>query len=184
MRRPVTILSALCICVAMAADALAQHTYAWTISASATDPLVNTGALPPGLVTLHLWFYCSDAGMSAAEIDPVISAGNTILAFNVANGYLNAGNATHLLLAVGGCPSAPVNAGNWLILKATPVDLCPGGANVTVDCSPDPSAWPNHFRGFSELGVPCEDSMPEDPCEGPYSVESTSWGRVKQLYRE
>jgi hypothetical protein len=121
--------------------------------------------------------------MSAAEIDPVISAGNTILAFNVANGYLNAGTATHLLLAVGGCPNAPVNAGNWLILKVTPVDLCPGGANVTVDCSPDPSAWPNDFIGFSELGVPCEDSIPGF-CPFEDSVESTSWGRVKQLYRQ
>jgi hypothetical protein len=123
--------------------------------------------------------------MAAAEIDPVISAGNTIAAFNVANGYLNAGTATHLLLAVGGCPAAPVRAGEWLILKATPVDLCPGGANVTVDCSPDPQAWPNDFIGYSELGTPCEDPRPGEIClEDPFSVEQTSWGRVKQLYRE
>jgi hypothetical protein len=166
----------------MVTGASAQNIYGWTVSSSASDPFVNTGALLPGLVTLHLWYACnSNDGMSAAEIDPVISAGNTILAFNVVNGYLNAGNATHLLLAVGGCPSAPVNAGNWLILKATPVDLCPGGANVTVDCSSDPSAWPNDSLGYSELGIPCEEGK---LCLIVDSVEQTSWGRVKQLYRE
>jgi hypothetical protein len=169
----------------MATSAHAQNFYGWTVSSSDSDPFVNTGPLAPGLVTLHLWYACnSNDGMSAAEIDPVINLPNVIAAFNVANGYLNAGTATHLLLAVGGCPDASVLAGSWLIIKATPVDLCPGGANVTVDCSPDPSAWPNDFRGYSELGVPCEDSNPENLCHGHNSVESTSWGRVKQLYRE
>jgi hypothetical protein len=184
MKRFLTIFFALCICAVMATSAPAQNIYGWTVSSSNADPFANTGTLVPGLVTLYLWYACNSAdGMSAAEIDPVISAGNSILAFNVENGYLNAGNATHLLLAVGGCPNAPVRAGNWLILKATNVDLCPGGANVTVDCSPDPSAWPNDFIGFSEVGVPCEDARPEDLCGVITSVEESSWGSIKSLYR-
>jgi hypothetical protein len=184
MKRFLTIFSALCICAVMATGAAAHNIYGWSISNSDSNPFANTGALAPGLVTLHLWYACNSAdGMSAAEIDPTISAGNTIAAFNVANGYLNAGTATHLLLAVGGCPNAPVRAGSWLIIKATPVDMCPGGANVTVDCSADPSAWPNDFIGYSEAGVPCEDLRPEDLCGVTTSVEESSWGSIKSLYR-
>jgi hypothetical protein len=183
MKRFLTIFSALCICAVMATGASAQNIYGWTVSNSNSDPFANTGPLLPGVIELQLWYACNSAdGMSAAEIDPVISAGNTILAFNPENGYLNAGTAQHLLLAVGGCPDAPINAGHWLILKATNVDLCPGGATVTEDCSPDPSAWPNDFIGYSEVGVPCEDLRPEDLC-GTVSVEESSWGSIKSLYR-
>lgn len=183
MRRLLTISFALCICAVMATSASAQNIYGWTVSRSDTDPLANTGELTGSLVTLYLWYACnSNDGMSAAEIDPVINLPNSILAFNVLNGYLNAGTATHLLLAVGGCPQAPLAAGSWLILRAAPIDLCPGGANVTVDCSPDPSAWPNDYNGFSEFGVPCTDPRLEDLC-GTVSVEQTSWGSIKSLYR-
>jgi hypothetical protein len=181
MTRLVTNLFALCICAVMATGASAQNIYGWTVSRNDTDPFANTGELIGSLGTLYLWYACNSAdGMSAAEIDPVINLPNVIAAFNVANGYLNAGTATHLLLAVGGCPAAPLVAGSWLIIRAAPIDLCPGGANVTVDCSPDPSAWPNAFIGFSELDVPCQGGK----CLIFDSVESTSWGRVKQLYRE
>jgi hypothetical protein len=182
MRRFLTIFFALCICAVMATSASAQNIYGWTVSRSDTDPFANTGELVGSLVTLYLWYACnSNDGMSAAEIDPVI-AGGSIAAFNVLNGYLNAGTATHLLLAVGGCPAAPVLAGSWLVLRSAPIDLCPAGANVTVDCSPDPSAWPNDFIGFSEAGIPCEDLRPEDLC-GTTSVEESSWGSIKSLYR-
>jgi hypothetical protein len=180
MRRLVTILSVFCLCAVMATSASAQNIYGWTVSRSDADPFANTGELVGSFVNLYLWYACnSNDGMSAAEIDPLINAPNSIAAFNVLNGYLNAGTATHLLLAVGGCPAAPVVAGSWLVLRSGPIDLCPSGANVTVDCSADPSAWPNEYIGYSELGVPCQDFT---PCET--SVEPTSWGRVKQLYRE
>jgi len=48
------------------------------------------------------------------------------------NGFLNAGNPTNLLLAVGGCPGGPLVAGAMLILHFAPVAVCLTGANVTV----------------------------------------------------
>ena len=44
--------------------------YGWTISASDTDPFVNTAAPGSGPVNLYLWLECaSPAGWTAAEFD-------------------------------------------------------------------------------------------------------------------
>lgn len=167
--------------VLVATSANAQGRYGWTISSSPSDPNVNSGPVGAGVSTMYLWFACSTlGGMSAAEFGVSASAGNTVLAFNTANGFLNAGSAQALLLAVGGCPTGPVNAGSWLVLKATPLDMCLTGANVTVDCEANPSAWPHDFKGFSEGGTPCASGS---VLCGPVSVEDTSWGNIKGLYR-
>jgi len=176
-----TFLSAvLLISASMAANATVAG-YGWTLSKSQTDPLVQTGSPNAGTDNLYLWFYCSTEGMSAAEIDLVSTPPGQVLAFNVMNGYLNAGNATHLLLAVGGCPNAPIVAGAALILHFAPLTVCLEGANVTVDCSPNPQAWPHDHRGYADAGlVPCAGNT-EFLC--PISVEESSWGSIKGLYR-
>jgi hypothetical protein len=180
MKRFLTIVSALCICAAMATSANAAI-YGWTVSNSSTDPLSN-GGLPNGSTdNLYLWFYCSDEGMAAAEMTLESTPPGQVLAFNVMNGFLNAGNATNLLLAVGGCPQAPVVAGAILILHFAPLAVCLGGANVTVDCSSDPQAWPHDHRGYADAGLPlCLNDTPE-LCV--ISVEESSWGSIKGLYR-
>jgi hypothetical protein len=85
--------------------------FGWTLSSSATDPLHNVDPLPLGTAQLYLWYYCTmDAdGLLAAEFD----LGGTIAvhSFTPVNGFSNAGDATHLLLSVGGCPTGPVMAG-------------------------------------------------------------------------
>lgn len=181
MKRFLTTVSALCICAVMATGANAA-TYGWTVSASNVDPLVQVGNGPNGSTdNVYLWFACSDEGMSAAEIDVVSNPAGNILAFNVLNGFLNAGTAQHLLLAVGGCPSAPLLAGAVLILHFVPLTVCPTGANVTVDCSPNPQAWPHDHKGYSDPGlVPCAGDT-ETLCV--VSVEESSWGSIKSLYR-
>jgi len=99
------------------------------------------------------------------------------------NGFLNAGTATHLLLAVGGCPNAPVVAGNILILHFAPLAVCLDGANVTVDCSPNPQAWPHNVAGYADAGLPlCLTDTPGG-CLLVTSLESQSWGTIKSLYR-
>src|SRR4030095_5695876 len=98
---------------------------------------VNTGTPNGSLDTFYLWFACSSEGMASAEMELIAPAG-TILAFNVMNGFLNAGTATHVLLAVGGCPQAPLIAGSVLAFHTSSFAICIGGSNVTVDCSPNP----------------------------------------------
>ena len=180
MKRFLTIVSALCLCAVMNSSAHAAI-YGWTVSKSAVDPLINTGLPTGGVDTLFLWFYCSNEGMASAEMSlDSIPPGN-VLAFNVMNGFLNAGNATNLLLAVGGCPNAPVVAGSILITHFVPVAVCLGGANVTVDCSPNPQAWPHDRKGYADAALPLCLSDTATLCV--VSVEESSWGTIKSLYR-
>jgi hypothetical protein len=165
-----------------------SHQYGWTISDSPTDPFSNTGAFLPTLQTLYLWFACSDVdGMAAAEfrLEPMNPA-NIILAFSPTNGYLNAGGPQDLLLAVGGCPTGPVVAGNILVLNTVPGEYCivPSSVNgnmVTVDCSALPEVWPIQQIGFSNTGSApsCNDEL----CPVPTPTQGTTWGRIKGLYR-
>jgi hypothetical protein len=159
----------------------AAANYCWSVSHSSQDPLVNTGLPNAGVDNLFLWLFGSDQGMAAAEMSLDSLPPGQVLAFNVMNGFLNAGDATHLLLAVGGCPGAPIISGSILILHFAPLSLCLGGANVTVDCTINPQAWPNTWIGYADLGLPpCSGGRHE--CGG-FSVEGMSWGRIKSIYR-
>jgi hypothetical protein len=86
-------------------------TFGWTISASPTDPLVNTGSLTPG-ASLYLWLHCDWTlrGMAAAEFD-LAATGLTIVDLVPLNGFLNAGSDAQVLIVVAGCPSGSVVAG-------------------------------------------------------------------------
>ncbi len=204
--------------------ASAQQRYGWTVSGSSTDPCVSTGNfVVGGLATLFLWYFYNDPdGMSAADLSVDIQPPGavSVLAFNTANGYLNAGSATNPLLAVGGCPNGPLNAGSWLMIPVAPAwQFCLGGNKLTVDCQINPIAWPSDVKGFANGGgsVTCVEGMPENcsdeacfgwfcdsetgecyvdlcacgHCDGPeicaecqvVSVETSSWGKVKTLYR-
>jgi len=156
--------------------------YCWNVSKSSTDPFINSGSPTGGVDTLFLWLAGSSEGMAAAEMTVDSLPPGQVLAFNVMNGFLNAGDATHLLLAVGGCPSGPLVAGSILILHFAPLAVCLGGANVTVDCSSDPQAWPNDCRGYADLGLPLCLNDTETFCDY-VSVEDQSWGTIKSLYR-
>ncbi len=182
MKRVLTIAAALLV---FAAPSFAQQKYGWTISSSASDPLVNAGPTSPAPVTLFLWLYCAGPdGMSAAEFNLSVPAGVLNFGFNVQNGFLNAGGAGNLLLAVGGCPTGPVVAGSWTLFGSTPGDICivpsGGGVRATVDCNTSvPGVWPLEAigYGYGTTGLSCR----EDLCV--VSVEPSSWGSVKSLYR-
>ena len=193
MKRLITTL-ALAAILAVPAGALADGTpgnpYAWTISASNTNELVNTTAFVPGLASYYLWLACCNLpdglqqGMSAAEFSIAMdNAANLILAFTPTSGYLNAGGATNLLLAVGGCPCGPVPAGIILSLMNAPGQLnitpAPNGNKVKVDCETQPQAWPIDWIGLG-IGVP--NAGKGDACKFT-SVEATTWGAIKGLYR-
>jgi hypothetical protein len=194
MKRWYTLAAAIVLIQATMASAQTFR-YGWTVSKSDVDPFVNTGAPTGSTDNLYLWFHCSVGdGLSAADIavtGSFLSSGN-VLAFNVMNGFLNAGTATALLLAVGGCPPGPVVAGAWLILHTGTGDLCLGPGltyptPVAVDCSVNPAAHPCDFIGYSDADFgapPCEHyESGDDLCETKTAVEESSWGTIKSLYR-
>ena len=160
--------------------------FGWTLSDSASDPLSNAGTAVAGLVNVYLWYYCTNTaeGLASAEFDVAGSAAP--LSFTPANGFLNAGGATNMLLAVGGCPGGPVMAGNFLVFDAVGVgfNLCPvasaaNGLNVSVNCVAL-MTYPNDYIGYANDGsTPC--TSIDDLCLT--AVETSSWGAVKCLYR-
>ena len=183
MKRFMTTVSVLAI-LAMASSAFGA-TFGWTISGSVTDPDVNTGVATNGVASLYLWLDCGIGnGMASAEFD-LCAVGINPLAFTTMNGFLNAGGATNLLLAVGGCPNGPIVAGSILVLDL-PGNICPcpaaaNGNNVTVECATLALVL-NDYRGYASVGVPCETNANIPLCE-PVSVEDGSWGSIKSLYR-
>ena len=138
--------ASIALMVLVAGGAQAQRPYAWTISGSDTDWFENAIAFVPGLQTHYLWFSlhrASQDGVAAAEFRLASSsAANVVVSFTPAPGFLNAGGTTDLLLAVAGCPSGPIVAGNILLLVNEPGSLCfaPSVNEImgTVDCSVDP----------------------------------------------
>jgi hypothetical protein len=161
--------------------------FGWTLSDSPTNVYSNSGTPVAGLVSIYLWYYCTNnvEGFASAEFDIV---GTTVpLSFTPANGFLNAGGATNLLLAVGGCPYGPIMAGNFLVYDALGAgfNLCPAasaanGLNVSVNCVGLLMYW-NDYIGYANDGtVPCTNTI--DLCYA-NPIEGTSWGFVKSLYR-
>jgi hypothetical protein len=140
------------------------------------------------LETLYLWFaYASPEGMTLADLSVMINPPNAVnvLAFNPTNGFLNAGSATNLLLGAGDCPTGIVNAGSWLIIPELPVwEFCLGGNRRTLDCQSPPVAWDSDTHGFANGGPfpTCVNGMMVG-CIGHSAAESSSWGKVKTLYR-
>jgi hypothetical protein len=158
------------------------------------DPYVNSTPFVPGLVTYYLHYACSTpepegpGGAAAAEFGLYSTdLANSIVAMIPTAGFLNAGTVTEPLLAIAGCETGPRRAANLLCLNAIRAQYCfrPSAANGilgTVDCSPAPQIWDSDYIGLSlDAGDPC--MVGNAMCTKPVSVEETSWGRVKTMYR-
>ncbi|MCA9750973.1 MAG: hypothetical protein KC591_02190 [Gemmatimonadetes bacterium] len=170
------------------------HQFGWTISASLSDPYVNSGTPQgvPGIVSRQLWFACQNQseGFYGASFGIECTAG-TYIGLTTTNGFLNAGTMTEPVFAAGGCPLAPIRVAT-LTFFDTGTDegiracIVPNsnGENFTLDCSGPPYlAYPNDYIGFDGTGAmnPCTNGT---PCEsGPVSVGTTSWSEIKALYR-
>ena len=185
MKRFLTILFVL----TFAASAQAGF-FGWTLSDSSTDPHSNSGTPLAGLVYVYAWYFCTNTaeGLASAEFD--VGGSMAPMSFTPANGFLNAGGATNLLLAVGGCPMGPVSAGNFLFFDMAGVGFnaclqpsAANGLNVSVNCV-ELGTYDNDFVGYANDGtVPCEFYVTGDELCGTVAVENTSWGTVKSLYR-
>jgi hypothetical protein len=112
--------------------------------------------------------------MAAVDLTLSATGGYSILAANTQNGYLNAGSATNLLLAVGGCPVPEILAVDLLVSDGgTPGEICLTGNALTVDCGPN-NAYDSDWTGCNSMGT--------TPCST-ISVDPVTWGGVKALYR-
>jgi hypothetical protein len=98
----------------------APYPYAWTISASPTDPDQNT-SLGEAPASLYLWFRClRSTGAAAAAFD--VQGDVAVAAFAPGSGWTNYGTATQLLLAHAPCvEQTPTLVGTFSI-ESTAVD--------------------------------------------------------------
>ena len=93
-----------------------------------------------------------------------------------------------MLIAVGGCPTEPMPVGDFLMIDATGLGLqlypCPSAQNdlnVSVNCVAL-QMYPNDYVGYASDGSPAPTNCGGIPC-ALVSVEASSWGSVKSLYR-
>lgn len=165
----------------------------WTLSASDTDPFENTGVpgAPGTLTTLYVWYACntpppgvppSPLALIAmfASLDPWPSE------LVYADGFYGPTppSTGHLWLITDECPLPPVraaaityvNTGEGLDVRIT----ADGPYYWAEDC--EQQNWPLRSIGYSEVGPPFQDFVGPF-CESPVSVESDTWGGVKELYR-
>jgi hypothetical protein len=98
--------------------------------------------------------------ISASNVDPHVHTGGVPGGL----GYLYLWYECNLLLAVAGCPNAPVIAGQIVALfpAAGPASVCivpsPAGNRITVDCATTPTAWPIGAVGWDAVSPPsCDD---------------------------
>jgi hypothetical protein len=172
--------------------------FGWTISNSTTDPLSNSGPIPPGQTpfegNLYLWLYCStQSGVLAAEFDVVSIDGDPVVEFVGMNGFQARWQGFFpdripVRLWSNDCPRGPVLAGRFTVgadFGVGQLELCiqpslEHGRNATITCR-SRAVHPNVSRGFSKNGVfSCPGPL---LCEFPLPVAGESWGRVKAAYR-
>lgn len=182
-QRTVLLAALLTFVSASGAMAVGAPVYSWRLSLSDVDPDVIEGPAFPGFGTVYLWLSCNAFDGAAAFGGHVTATGGAFIAgFAPTPGVLNAGNATDLLLAIGGCPDGPFRAGSFTVI-GTATDMCMDNP-VTVDCDQiNPLEFASAFTGLSAGGGSvCE--FGNIFCEtGPTAVEESSWGSLKSLYR-
>ena len=183
MKRILTIAFALTL---VASSAFAED-YSWSISASDTDPNVNTAPVPAsGPASYYLWLTCTSSFSGAASAEFKIDVVGFFWSnFTPVLGVLNFGAGQDLVLGLGGCRTADFLAGTVNVFATGgPGALCfalsdANGSNVSVDCDPvNPVTHANAYTGLQTDG--------SDPCSFgscTVSVESDTWGSIKGLYR-
>lgn len=195
MKRTLVFLASatLTACFLCTADAV-PYAFDFTISASATDPYVNSGPVTGGESHLYLWLLCEhedQQGTMAMTAGFSIPDGSANLGFST-TGFptLNAGDEWLLLMAIGGCPMEPTVLGEWTVLDLVPGGYCltpdgNGQAYAVTDCD-QLGGWstgPVYQIGYAAGGVsdcPLTDGF---VCLPAVSVEPENWGRLKSLYR-
>lgn len=128
-----------------------RRAFAITLSLSATDPHVHTGA-PLGAGNVYLWLDCgTTGGISGLEV----SVGGTMspIAFQPAPGVLVNGTPQQLELGLPSCATGPSLLGAFTVLPPGEGSLCLAASGASpgmavIDCEPPYArfAWPQDLR--------------------------------------
>ena len=108
-------------CVAWVCGEYGTKDYGWSISASSTDPFVNTGVLPAGESSLYLWCYCLDPLLGLLVAEMGFSGSLQVTAFHAID-CQSAGNATNVIVRTE-CLTQPKVLGEIVVNK--PVAVTP-----------------------------------------------------------
>lgn len=164
-----------------------------TLSASASDPFVNSGPVSGSTLDLYLWLVCEESGLDgvwsvSCEFTP--PPGVVTLGFDPLGGCLNAGDDTDVLLAIPGCPQGPQTLGVWYVMSTMSGSYCLGphpewGLATGTYCDCLSCFTPGRVRqiGYAAGGGTATCIQTEGFACGPTSVDPSSWGRVKALFR-
>lgn len=185
---------ALVVLVPLPAGANPLPAPAWTISASATDPFVNSDQPLASTRTLYLW-YLGGPPFEASRAEMGLVPGGLLALLGVipSGAFTISGPLDALVLeASSGCVLSPVVAAEILVIDI-PGTLCIApstatGACCTADCGVTPTWWENTYIGYTcDVSPPCEqlDIAPCDPhaVGAGRSVTVQDWGKTKTLYR-
>ena len=184
VRRLLLLAALLAAALTVPSPATAGNLYGWTISASSSDPFVNSGLPAPGTRDLFLWLTCSPHdGLTAAEFDLIIGGGLALQSVSPQNGFVNAGSGPEVRLGyAGGCVWGPVVAAKLTFFDAGPGTICfapssDNGVNATRDCSTTaPALWTNDFVGFATIFEgPCASPSFCDPPDADLSLTKTTY---------
>lgn len=142
--------------------------YEFTISASPTDPYVQTAEPANGPRPLYLWMTCGDRGLAAIEAGAGGSlSASEFIPFGQSLCFCERGD---VMMAVAGCPvpiSDPVLLGSWIV-QDDGGDFClvpsvRSDVLAVVDCSY--RCWDRPgVTGFSSAGEPCRIGL--NRCDG------------------
>ena len=169
--------------------------FGWTLSASPTDPLVNTGPATSDTLDLYLWMYCSEpvqSGVSAAKFSLEFHPSLWVHTLELSPGVTNSGTVWDLDLQLSGCPPGAHRVAHYRIQDLDGIFwVCLGpnpntGENTSSGCASPNDPGENALMGYAAgLKVPCSEHgiFFDNLCYPTVSVSAESWSKLKGRYR-
>jgi hypothetical protein len=182
-------------CLGLGLSPLVQaHPFGLAVSASQSDPYVNVVEAANGPVTYYLWFACEQIGwcnLGSAEFALITTGEMEIVSTDWLNNCLPIWNPPNIYLACGCCPGAPSPAGMLHVIdKGGSICFAPStngilgvvGGFPYPECINEANYWDADWIGLNTAGGAAPCSL-QPLCGGAVSVDESSWGRVKGMYR-
>lgn len=100
-----------------------SYEYEWSISASSTDPFVNSGELERPVDSLFLWLTCSSGYLNAGFAIQITTPELMLIGVSMRNGVLAIRDGLDLQTAVGGCPYGPLLVARLELVVLKPMSV-------------------------------------------------------------
>jgi len=183
-------MSLLCATLGSTVGARAEELYGWSISASDTDPFENVATPQTGLFSLYIWVTCIQSevlnvggfGFEGSLADAIVGV-VALPGF----GVVQTSDPLEIGIAADCTTDAPAPTAEVFVFDGTGKGgtLCLVGtsmpASQSCNCdAPFPMCFENAVTGFSSDG---SDPCVVGSCTPPISVDASTWGSLKALYR-